>query len=478
MYRLPADCLNEIFKYLEDDKITLNSCILINRLWCQISIRILWRNVNDYSTSNFSTLIACLPSESKNILNKQKIIISTPTLEFPTFNYATFCKILSVNQVHEKIMELFKNQHSLSRYKIKKNTRIVVQEIFKMLMNQTSLKSLDYVQMSNVNYNVYPNSKDYFKNLSELICSSNLSPEFFCHLSQICHNIQSLTIKPKSSISNGLTDLISVQRNLKYFELYYYLEHLDYNEKKLIPLLIKNLPDSLPKLKLHMFNYISLSLIARFSNLQELELSSNYDEDVFQKFEYLQYVIFPQLRSFKIRYGFPRYEHLIKFLENNGKNLKELNLFDISCESDDSLNLAIAKYCSNLKKLSTGFKYNELETLKIVFNSCQYLESISIWCGSEYFDEKEALEAVLKYSQNIVELILYFQFDIQSKLLSKELETFLINWKNRIPQKSLSLVIVSDDGCRSLDKCNKNMKIIEKYIELGVIKKFSKLRYL
>ena len=81
MSQLSADCLNEIFEYLEDDKFTLYSCILVNRLWCKVSVRIFWRNVCDYSVSNFSTLIACLPNESKKILYENGIIISTPTFK-------------------------------------------------------------------------------------------------------------------------------------------------------------------------------------------------------------------------------------------------------------------------------------------------------------------------------------------------------------------------------------------------------------
>src|ERR1044071_10476406 len=72
--QLPADCLNEIFEYLENDKATLFSCLLVNRLWCEISVRILWRIV-----WNCSTLIACLPSESKEILCKNGFTISTLT---------------------------------------------------------------------------------------------------------------------------------------------------------------------------------------------------------------------------------------------------------------------------------------------------------------------------------------------------------------------------------------------------------------
>src|SRR5436190_5346197 len=69
MSQLPADCINEIFEHLEDDDATLYSCLLVNRLWCKISVRILWRNIR-----NYNTLIACLPNESKEILYNNKII--------------------------------------------------------------------------------------------------------------------------------------------------------------------------------------------------------------------------------------------------------------------------------------------------------------------------------------------------------------------------------------------------------------------
>src|ERR1041384_2503979 len=124
MSQLPADCLNEIFEYLEEDKVTLRSCLLVNRLWCEVSVRILWRSIR-----NYNTLIACLPTESKEILSENGII--TSTLAAPTFNYPSFCKVLSVFRVYNEIEKLFKNKRS-----------IVIQEIFKLLMNQISLKKL------------------------------------------------------------------------------------------------------------------------------------------------------------------------------------------------------------------------------------------------------------------------------------------------------------------------------------------------
>src|SRR5687768_17076258 len=118
--RLPADCLNDIFEYLEDE--ALRSCLLVDRLWCETSVPILWKNIQ-----NYHTLIACLPNESKEVLYKNEIVITTPTSKPLLFNYVSFVKRLSIDEIED---HLRKNQ-------------LVLQEVFKMVMSQTSLKILN-----------------------------------------------------------------------------------------------------------------------------------------------------------------------------------------------------------------------------------------------------------------------------------------------------------------------------------------------
>src|ERR1044072_8925849 len=125
--QLPADCLNEIFEYSEDDAVNLRSFLLVNRLWCEVSVRILWKSIR-----NYNTLFACLPNDSKEMLRKNGIITSKP----PMFNYASFCKNLSVDNVNKEIGKFL-------RYFSSQNLQnTVAQEIFQMLMNQTCLKRL------------------------------------------------------------------------------------------------------------------------------------------------------------------------------------------------------------------------------------------------------------------------------------------------------------------------------------------------
>src|SRR2546421_4294496 len=120
-FLISADCLNEVFENLEDDKITLHSCLLVNRLWCKISVRILWRNIWSVKHSDcrlevtsaiLNTLISCLPNESKKLLQKNEIFISTP-LKPPLFNYTAFCKVLSINEISQTIHEVVKSQPSI-----------------------------------------------------------------------------------------------------------------------------------------------------------------------------------------------------------------------------------------------------------------------------------------------------------------------------------------------------------------------------
>src|SRR6266496_6569356 len=120
-FKLPTDCLNEIIEYLEEDKINLHSCLLVNRrLWCKISVRILWRNIWNLNMQQISilntflnTLIACLPNESKELLCENKIFISTPTSKPPLFNYPAFCKVLSICEICEIVSTVIRNKPSL-----------------------------------------------------------------------------------------------------------------------------------------------------------------------------------------------------------------------------------------------------------------------------------------------------------------------------------------------------------------------------
>ncbi|PKY48343.1 hypothetical protein RhiirA4_463918 [Rhizophagus irregularis] len=481
--QLLADCLNEIFEYLEDDKVTLHSCLLVNHLWCEISVRILWRNVwrfkstssfqsDQVSSKMFDNIITCLPDESKEILHKNGIFVSKSTSKPSFFNYISFCKVLSINEIDLIIQHFLEIQRlgltrSLHYYKY-----LILHEILKMYMKQVpSLKALKYLStknISNITLTYFPESIGCLTNLSVLSCGSDIHSEFFYQLSQICCNIRSLTVEFEGTVSNGLKDLISSQHRLESLSLIQSYNSTDW--KELIPSLKKH-SNTLIKLKINGGeNDGPLSFITRFKNLQELTLFFDYN-DAFEDFKELKFVKFSQLQILKLSFGCPTVDIMIKFFENNGKNLKEF----CTCNYDNRLNLAIARFCPNLKSLFTLFLDNEIETLKAIFNNCQQLESIKVWCGNGYLNESELFEALANYSpKNFNELEIYF---IEREILSENLEKFFNNWKNRISQRSLSFIILIEDNDTTNMVNNENMKIIEKYKNLGIIKKFEIREY-
>ncbi|RIA84325.1 hypothetical protein C1645_832438 [Glomus cerebriforme] len=471
--QLPTDCLNEIFEHLKNDKLTLHSCLLVNRLWCKISIGILWKNIWNFRYSIYyvhqpkvaskvvSTLVTCLSEESKELLYKNNIFIPTPTSKPPLFDYASFCKGLPIDDICQIIdvgLLISLNQKNL-----------VVNEFIKMFTNKIfSLNILTYYNnnLSNIN----PNDISYtcfsganLVNLSRLYCSSDINPEFYYQLSQTCHNLQSLYInlKPKS-ISNELKELISSQKNLKDLSLSA-LDGGDWTD--ILTSLIKH-SNTLKKLYLNSFNNkLPLSFIASFQNLQEINLSFLFKEVYSKNFEKLQYVTFPKLQILSIYNDCPKPEYVINFLKNNGKNLQECYFG----EDSSVLNSIIAEFCPNLKKVFVIFNDDELNTLRTLFNNCRYLESIKFYCGKSFLSEKEILEIVAEHSpENFYELKICNKSD--SSLLPEDLETFFINWKNRTSKKSLSLIIIKDYNYNSLEINEENMKIINHYKNSGVIK--------
>ncbi|PKY40227.1 uncharacterized protein OCT59_005065 [Rhizophagus irregularis] len=471
--QLPADCLNEIFEHLEKDKATLHSCLLVNRLWCEVTVRILWRNIwiinpvdyVDYSrrlkvgTSILNTLIACLPNKSKTHLLEKGILNSTHISKTPLFNYASFCKVLSIHMIGQMIIDVFKNQKYLAK------------EIMKMFMETVSLKKLSYYTSSktiNLSFLRYPGAKGCLTNLSKLSCNSNVKSAFFYKLSQICCNIQSLTIEFNGTISSDLKNLISSQNNLKHLSLSRTRTHSTADWADIIPSLAKH-SNSLIRLKVHWrkYNYWNkteqLSFITTFTNLQELILSFHHKDCFAGLNSKLLDITFPQLQILKFLYEYPEDYVLSKFLENNGKNLKE---FYINCSNTIS---AIAEFCPNLKFLSTLFRFDKIESLKTVLNNCQQLESIDTQYYYGLLSEKELLGTLAKYSpKNFHKLkVRYYSY---SQLVPEDLEEFFINWENRVSQRSISLVF---RGCmNSFGAKEENMGIIKKYRELGIIKKF------
>jgi hypothetical protein len=490
--QLPIDCLEEIIEHLEKDKITLHSCLLVNRLWCEISVRILWRNIWEFtniknsilkqriSNKILNTLITFLSNETKKNLSKNGIKMPKIKTKTPIFNYPSFCKVISIREIIHIIIinEKF--------YKTKKNLKekysLLTKEIIKIFTKEiTTLNNLtyyweakDYWNWNNYYNNDIPIFEKFsggikcLKNLSELRCNTNIASELFYQLSTICFNIKLISIDfcGNGEISNGLKELIYVQQNLKYFYITSRNSAGYINYENITNSLTKN-SNNLIELKIcGKRNEGPLPPIDKFLNLKEINLLFFKNDELLKNFHQINFL---NLQILKLSIKNLQVDLLIKFLENNGKNLIQLYISYYN-RSYDPLNLSIAKYCPNLKSLHSPFIKNEIETLKLIFINCQKLESINILCGSSYLKENEILNIISKFCpKNFHELKLRYCLD--STILLKDLESFFIDWMNYIPQKSLLFIITKGhQNIISLMDKKENFELIEKYQKLGIIK--------
>jgi hypothetical protein len=85
-------------------------------------------------------------------------------------------------------------------------------------------------------------------------------------------------------------------------------------------------------------------------------------------------------------------------------------------------------------------------------------------CEEKYLNVKEILETVANYSPNK-----FHELKINDRshscISSEDLESFFISWKNRASKKLLTLLVTKNKYLPSED-----MKIIKKYVDLGIIK--------
>src|SRR5687768_13674966 len=104
MSKLNKDILFLIFEELQNDSKSLFSCLLVNRLWCETVIPILWRDpwcyeddINYQKKSSLYHIITfSLPNDVKEFLTNKGIPISHQSL---LFDYLSFCRSINIKVI-------------------------------------------------------------------------------------------------------------------------------------------------------------------------------------------------------------------------------------------------------------------------------------------------------------------------------------------------------------------------------------------
>src|SRR6266498_3815297 len=111
---------NDIIQYLRNDLKSLYSCILVNRLLCQIATPILWKDPfsvicqDGYPYNFLDTYFSFFNENDKTKLKEFGITINSPSLKKPLFNYPSFIKTLDPFRVKLHTVNWINNLDTLT----------------------------------------------------------------------------------------------------------------------------------------------------------------------------------------------------------------------------------------------------------------------------------------------------------------------------------------------------------------------------
>ncbi|GBC08481.1 hypothetical protein RclHR1_08150002 [Rhizophagus clarus] len=449
---------------------------MVNRLWCETMIPVLWRNpwcydIN-YKNKNylFAIIASYLSDHIKEFLKRQGIHLPPLSYQSLLFDYLSFCRSININTVNTII-----SIGSSLAY----NKFLLQQEFYGLFMKK--FPELKYLDMKSIKHQIFyfPGARLRFESLCELKCDTTINSSYFYGLAQLCQYIQKiiiLNIAPNDY--HGIAKLIGVQKNLKYFEW-----------KDDHDLYVPAGPDSYKEILLaleknaNIINHLNISFIFIDRTLQKVlpkllklkTLITNFS--TFNE-EQLKMCVYHDLEVFKIDHFNLKAASII--IENSGGHLKKISfeLYEFEENAynfiEDSLIFIrnIHKNCPSIEYLSLIFSpikehFSEFENL---LKACLNLKSLLLIIFDHTYNEVTH-ENILKHGENLLKILINstqtnikeirFCGDLQFSL--EVLEEFLEKWEGH------DLSILTSNSVYEGDNYK---KLINKYKNDGVIKDF------
>ncbi|PKC01425.1 hypothetical protein RhiirA5_426730 [Rhizophagus irregularis] len=450
---------SNIIQYLWDDIPTLLSCILVNRLWCNTTISLLWKDPFSMKhPKNFHFIeiyLQKLNEKDKTQLNEHGI---NNNLLNTLFNYSNFIKCLNTQNICFTIVNWIKTNKLFTC-----STGVIFLLLIKVFIeNGVKLHTFE-IEIAYTFHNV---NNEYFNSVFELILQN---PKFISNIKNLklhfnekilnynflkcfyskCNLISSLHFKFSEyesfnndcmAIENQLLQIINSQKNLKKFFLaynnpIYSKSSSSYDSFPLYNIINHNNSNNLKIIIFHGINFKNISYIKKaFEQLNVLEsihilychiLNSNFIQqiiDINKPFKLRSLFMIQNIR-FKLFINDELKHKLLVLINNYCEKIKffDLNIFNI--QSSCLVLSLIKNFVQNLNYLSidvhnynTLFMHdeeNELST-KLLLNLAHILP-----CRLEYLNLElvinntiNDLKVFLRNSKHIFIKILLFRINI------------------------------------------------------------------
>ncbi|CAB5364350.1 unnamed protein product [Rhizophagus irregularis] len=469
---LPSDCLREIFEHMQgisgsqkEERESLLSCLLVNRLWCETTIEILWRNPwrlgNFYTDESYwislsRTIFLCFSEEQKDVIKKDCINFkSSITKQQPLFNYISYIQYLS-NEHIVKIVETLTNENNFSAILWNYNANIIENELWKLFMSKCSC--VKYLELPSTSILHFLGADQCLTSLHEFICSTYSPSKLFLDLAQVCRNIKKMVINPCGDDNEGLEALISLQNNLQQVKLC----SIEGDSCEKIGKALETQSKSLISIT---FEFCICVPVTTLCNLTELKSLKILVKDIDTDLEDLICAELPKLEILEIiNSAYQPLDLYTSLIQTTHGFLRKIHFGTAPHPSEGELKPyinSIINFCPNIEDIILWYIeeiYDDLEQLLSSCRNIKYLglEALSTFSNLEeswwddndddddYDDNQENVDIdynlacdgasifdlfIKKFPCNLVQLTLSGSW----RFSTLELETFLKSWKGRNP---------------------------------------------
>jgi hypothetical protein len=402
------ELINEIIQYFHYDYKTLHSCILVNRLWCRLTIPLLCEDpFSIKSPENYYFIEICLCNLNEN--DKTKLneygnyndLFSSNTL----FNYPSFIRHLDTHKIYNSIEKWVLNVGiyfitDSSTSQISNLTKLIYRLLFLIFIeNEANLHSFEVTLLNNAEYECFDEVFELILQNPNFICNIksfklDLSKttdniiNFLGFLYSYCNSITSLYLFPLYTrdyypiFKNNLSQIIKSQENLKKILFTCDFSQLHYS---FLSLKSPNYSNTLNTIIFYIVDFKDVTVLSEaFNQLNVLEsvhivYCYSLDSKFFQQIDNIT-------KPFKLKSLFLdeelHIESLKLLMQKSGNYLEN---FGNKGNRSQQLLQSIIKYCSKIKYLgsirldnqSTYLLFNLIENIKqnlnyLIINDFQY----------------------------------------------------------------------------------------------------------
>lgn len=467
---LPRDIQTEIFSYLLDphhmhvDKLTLYSCMNVNKSWCEIAVRYLWSDTANFIShpKAVTILLSFIPDESKELLRQNGIPIKRLSKP-PLFNYPTFCKTLTIS--HVGYFWKFEEEDIVDHnYKV----HLITQELYKLFISKSPIIKKLTLLTHSIHLTHFPGANSSLSQLVEFMCDTNLSHDSFYGMAQICKHLKKLIVKQYHEDNQALSKLIKSQHNLTHVEID---TECDFNSDDFscpnIGHALTEVAQSIRHLSLGGSQQcILMHTVKHFNNLRSFRLA-HYGDYVDEMLEHMNREYFPNLGIFEVDYEAPKLSNLTRFILNNNTNLEEISLYCTTPPDpkySTRFNKAVAQKCRKLEFFTSFFADTEFNDLKDILINCTNLKALYVRSANNRLNGDKLLEILRHFaSPQLSRLCIGGDWEFGTK----ELEEFLeFMWKKE--GRPISIYhhyenIIDEEKEEAFEFSDEQVEIIKRY---------------